>query len=66
MHWRQSYFIYIFKCSSYLYTPNLSRKSMCGDLLTCIPLFVESVFEVPLKKRKKKDQCKKRKKEARG
>jgi hypothetical protein len=34
---------------------------VCGYLLTCIPLFIESVFEVPLKKKKKKDQCKKNK-----
>jgi hypothetical protein len=27
---------------------------VCGDLLTCIPLFIESVFEVPLKKKRKK------------
>jgi hypothetical protein len=31
-------------------TLTLSGKSVCGDLLTCIPLFIESVFEVPLKK----------------
>jgi hypothetical protein len=37
-----------------LYTPTLSRKSVCGDVLTCIPLFIESVFEVPLKTKTKK------------
>jgi hypothetical protein len=31
---------------NYLYTPNLSSKSLCDDLLTCIPLFIESIFEV--------------------
>jgi hypothetical protein len=41
----------------------LKRKSVCGDLLTCIPLFIASVFEVLLKKKEKKkkeekkDQC---------
>jgi hypothetical protein len=30
----------------------LQRESVCGDLLTCIALFIESVFEVPLKKTK--------------
>jgi hypothetical protein len=39
---------------NYLYTPTLSGKSVCGDVLTCIPLFIESVFEVPLKKKKKR------------
>jgi hypothetical protein len=34
---------------------------MCGDLLTCIPLFIESVFEVPLKKRKKRISINKKK-----
>jgi hypothetical protein len=34
-----------------------SGKSVCGDLLTCIPLFIEYVFVVPLKKKKKMDQC---------
>jgi hypothetical protein len=29
---------------------------VCGDLLTCIPLFIESVFEVPLKKKEKKEK----------
>jgi hypothetical protein len=29
-------------------------KSVCGDLLTCIPLFIESVFEAPFKKKKKR------------
>jgi hypothetical protein len=38
----------------YLYTPTLSGKSVCGDVLTCIPLFIESIFEVSLKKRRKK------------
>jgi hypothetical protein len=33
---------------------------VCGDLLTCTPLFIASVFEVPLKKKEKKE--KKRKK----
>jgi hypothetical protein len=45
-------------------------KSLYGDLLTCIPLFVESIFEVPLKKKEKKRiNVKKRKEkqtEARG
>jgi hypothetical protein len=44
----------------YLYTPTLSGKSVCGDLLTCIPLFMESVFEVPLKKQKKEEIKKKK------
>jgi hypothetical protein len=38
----------------YLYTPTLFGTSVCGDLLTCILLFIESVFEVPLKKKRKK------------
>jgi hypothetical protein len=44
--------------------PTLERESVCGDLLTCIPLFIASVFEVSAakkkkknKKNKKKDQC---------
>jgi hypothetical protein len=40
--------------------PTLERECVCGDVLTCIPLFIESIFEVPWKKkkkRKKKDQC---------
>jgi hypothetical protein len=46
------------------------RESMCGDLLTCIPLFIASVFEVSPekkgKKRKKGSVLKKKKEEARG
>jgi hypothetical protein len=34
--------------------PTLERERVCGDVLTCIPLFIESIFEVPLKKKKKK------------
>jgi hypothetical protein len=34
---------------------------VCGDLLTFIPLFIESIFKVPLKKKEKQ---KKEKKEA--
>jgi hypothetical protein len=34
---------------------------VCGDLLTCTPLFIASVFEVPLKK-KEKEEKKRRKK----
>jgi hypothetical protein len=34
---------------------------VCGDVLTYIPLFIESVFEVPLKKRKKRISVKKKK-----
>jgi hypothetical protein len=54
-----------------VYTPTLSGKSVCGDVLTCIPLFIESIFEVPLKKTKKKKKRisvkkRKEKKEARG
>jgi hypothetical protein len=37
---------------------------MCGNFLTCIPLFIESAFEVPLKKKKKRK--KKKREEARG
>jgi hypothetical protein len=43
-----------------------SGKSVCGDLLICIPLFIESFFEVPLKKEKKEKKgsvLKKQKKE---
>jgi hypothetical protein len=29
---------------------------VCGDLLTCTPLFIASVFEVPLKKKEKKEK----------
>jgi hypothetical protein len=52
----------------FLYTPTLSGKTVCGDLLTCIPLFIESIFEVPLKKKKKRKRrkVKKKKREARG
>jgi hypothetical protein len=44
---------------------------VCGDLLTCTPLFIASVFEVPLKKkekirRKKGSLLKKRKKKKQG
>jgi hypothetical protein len=43
-------------------TPEREReKSVCGDVLTCIPLFIESIFEVPLKKKKKRSVLKKRK-----
>jgi hypothetical protein len=44
------------------------RESVCGDLLTCIPLFIESIFEVPLKKQKKekKKKSEKKKRKARG
>jgi hypothetical protein len=48
-----------------LYTPTLSGKSVCGDLLTCIPLFLESVFEVPLKKNRKKEEEKRKKEKKR-
>jgi hypothetical protein len=51
------------------YNPTLSGKSVCGNLLTCIPLFIESAFEVPLKKKKKEKNKKseeKRKEKARG
>jgi hypothetical protein len=34
---------------------------MCGDLLIYIPLFIESILEVPLKKEKKRKKGKKRK-----
>jgi hypothetical protein len=58
---------------NYLYTPTLSGKSVCGDLLTCIPLFIAFVFEVPLKKKEKKRKkdkkrisVKKRKKKKQG
>jgi hypothetical protein len=43
---------HIFKCSAY--SRERERESVCGDLLTCISLFIESVFEVPLKKEQKK------------
>jgi hypothetical protein len=33
---------------------------VCGDLLTCTPLFIASVFEVPLKKRKKEKKRRKK------
>jgi hypothetical protein len=47
---------------------------VCGDLLTCTPLFIASVFEVPLKKKEKKEKkeekkgslLKKRKKRSKG
>jgi hypothetical protein len=44
---------------------------VCGDLLTCTPLFIASVFEVPLKKKEKKEEkkgslLKKRKKRSKG
>jgi hypothetical protein len=29
---------------NYLYNPTLSAKSVCGDVLTCIPLFIDSCF----------------------
>jgi hypothetical protein len=45
---------------NYLYTPTLSGKSVCGDVLTCISLFIESVFEVPLEKKKKMKKKEKR------
>jgi hypothetical protein len=35
---------------------------VCGDLLTCTPLFIASVFEVPLKKKEKKKKKKEEKK----
>jgi hypothetical protein len=35
---------------------------VCGDLLTCNPLFIESIFEVPLKKRRKATKKRKEKK----
>jgi hypothetical protein len=35
-------------------------------VLTCIPLFIESVFEVPLKKKKKRISVKKKKKKKQG
>jgi hypothetical protein len=44
---------------------------VCGDLLTCTPLFIASVFEVPLKKKEKKEKkeriiVKKKKKKKQG
>jgi hypothetical protein len=39
---------------------------VCGDLLICIPLFIESVFQVPLKKEKKKERRKEKGKETKG
>jgi hypothetical protein len=44
---------------------------VCGDLLTCTPLFIASVFEVPLKKKEKKRRkkriiVKKKKKKKQG
>jgi hypothetical protein len=33
---------------------------VCGDLLTCTPLFIASVFEVPLKKKEKKEKKEKK------
>jgi hypothetical protein len=39
---------------------------VCGDLLTCLPLFIESVFEVPLKKNKKEKRKAKKRKEKQG
>jgi hypothetical protein len=35
---------------------------VCGNLLTCISLFIESIFEVPLLNRKKKKKRRKEKK----
>jgi hypothetical protein len=32
---------------------------VCGDMLTCIPLFIESIFKVPLKNEKKEKKEKK-------
>jgi hypothetical protein len=47
-------------------TPERERESVCGDLLTCIPLFIASVFEVSPEKKEKKEKkgsvLKKRKK----
>jgi hypothetical protein len=34
---------------------------VCGDLLTCTPLFIASVFEVPLKKKEKKRKKRRKK-----
>jgi hypothetical protein len=34
---------------------------VCGDLLTCTPLFIASVFEVPLKKKEKKEKKRRKK-----
>jgi hypothetical protein len=51
---------------NYPYTPTLSVKSVCGDLLTCIPLFIESVFEVLVKKKKKKKKSEKKEKKRKG
>jgi hypothetical protein len=44
---------------------------VCGDLLTCTPLFIASVFEVPLEKKRKKRRkkriiVKKKKKKKQG
>jgi hypothetical protein len=46
---------------NYLYTTTLSGKSVYGDVLTWIPLFIESIFEVPLKKQKKKEKRRQKK-----